>query len=49
MNTNEHILYEGCFFGPNFWGSCTRDSPEQDLAKFGYASYNKVEFILSLQ
>jgi hypothetical protein len=36
MNTNEHILYEGCFFGPNFWGMWTRDSPKQDLAKFGY-------------
>jgi hypothetical protein len=47
MNTSEHILYEDCFFGPNFWGSCTHDSPKQDLAKFGYASYIKVEFILS--
>jgi type III secretory pathway lipoprotein EscJ len=23
------------------------NSPKQDLAKFGYASYNKVEFIVS--
>lgn len=36
MNTNEHILYEGCLFGPNFLGRWTRDPPEQDLAKFGY-------------